>query len=245
VGNKPTLYFNNEKDMVIMDPLLYELLFSDKPLMSHVVPFRILAVDPATTKSGWAVLDVTSLQPLNIKIVATSQIDGKLLLKTKKEMNQHFTDQFCVLDALASEYHDLIEFYGPDYVVSEGAFAHAHAAAAVALTLAINILRQTCHKLLGKDIVVIPPTVSKMAFTGSGAADRDHMRLAYQTNAYLDGVVADDKITEHEIDATAHGVAMVFVHILKTVIQISAKERRRAKLEKKKLKELKALEASR
>lgn len=200
------------------------------------LPYRILAVDPATTKSGWAILDVISLEPLKIVIVAHAALDGQKLLRTRKEMSTLFPAQFCVLDALLEEYERLITLYKPDQIVSEGAFGHLHLAALIALTLAINVLRRASKRLLNKNIIEVPPTISKLSFTGKGGADKDHMRLAYQTNVYLDGTVADELISEHEIDAISHGVAHVRRDIVGDVVQLSAKERRdrkRAKAEAK------------
>ena len=204
------------------------------------LPYRIFAVDPATGKSGWAVLDLISLNPLKINIIATGQLDGDKLLRIKKEMSNIFQRQFCILDALFDEYEKLIFIYNPSQVVVEGAYGHTHMSALISLTLATNELRRASKKILNKDIIVIPPTISKVAFTGRGGSDKDHMRLAYQTNDYLEGVVPDDEISEHQIDSIAHGVGFIKRDITEEVIQLSGKEKRAAKqarIEKKKLKE--------
>lgn len=208
--------------------------------MDIPLPYRILAVDPATTTSGWAMLEVTSLYPLKIKVVKTNQIEGQKLLREKKQMSKLFSKQFCVVDALEHEYVKLIEEWNPHEVVSEGAFAHIHISAALALTLAIHALRRACYNTLGKDIIVVPPTITKLAFTGKGNADKDLMRSHFESNGYLQycGYSLVD-ISEHEIDAVAHGVGHVFRDILGTVIQISAQEKRQAKREKEKLKKKK------
>ncbi len=202
-----------------------------------ILPYRILAVDPATTKSGWAILDIVSLSPLKIKIVASGQLDGQKLVRSKKEMIAIFPIQFCVLDALLDEYERLIELYKPDQIVSESAYGYVHMSALIALTLAINVLRRASKRLLNKDVITIPPTISKRAFAGSGGADKDHMRLAYQTNTYLEGVVPDSEISEHEIDSIAHGVGHIRRDLIGDIQQISAKEKRRSKSQKQKEKD--------
>lgn len=202
-----------------------------------ILPYRILAVDPATTKSGWAILDIVSLHPLKIVIVASGQLDGQKLLRNKKEMLTIFSSQFCVLDALLDEYERLIELYKPDQIVSESAYGYVHMSALIALTLAINVLRRASKRLLNKDVVTIPPTISKSAFAGSGGADKDRMRIAYQTNEYLEGVVPNSEISEHEIDSIAHGVGYIRRDIIGDIQQISAKDKKRLKLQKQKEKD--------
>lgn len=201
--------------------------------MIPTLPYRVLAIDPAITKSGWTVLDFLSFFPLKIKIVKTGQIDGQKLLKTRKEMMGNFQPQFCILDALSEVYESIIREYDPDQIVSEGTYGHLHLSALISLTLVINELRKLSKKIYERDIVSIPPTISKLSFTGSGGADKDVMRLAYQTNKYLEGTVPDDQISEHEIDACSHGVAHVRRDIIRDIIQISAKEKRAAKQARK------------
>lgn len=204
--------------------------------MDIPLPYRILAVDPATTTSGWAMLEVTSLHPLKITVVKTNQIEGQKLLREKKSMSKLFSKQFCVVDALEHEYIKLIEDFNPHEVVSEGAFAHIHISAALALTLAIHALRRACYNTLGKDIVVIPPTITKLAATGKGNADKDLMRLAYNTSTIFTKFNDSTDISEHEIDAVFHGHGFICRDILGTVVQVSAQEKRQIKREKEKKK---------
>ena len=203
------------------------------------LPYRVFAVDPATGKSGWAVVDLLSVQPLRIRIIAHGLLEGDKLLRTKKEMAELYPRQFCVLDALYDEYERLIKLYKPDRVASESAFGYVHMSAFMSLTLAINTLRRVSAKLLNKDIMEVPPTITKAAFTGRGGADKDLMRLAYQTNPYLENKVEDGNlISEHEIDAIGHSIGHIKRDILQTINQVSAKDKKRQKLERKKAKQL-------
>jgi Holliday junction resolvasome RuvABC endonuclease subunit len=201
-------------------------------------PFRVLAIDPATGKSGWTILDIYSLLPLRIVIVKHGQLDGDKLLKEKKEMLPIYGRQFCILDALFDAYVEIMTFYKPDVVVSESAFGYKHMNALISLTLAIDTLSRAARKVLGKSVTLVPPTITKKAFTGNGGADKDLMRLAYQSNTFLEGVVADDQITEHEIDAIGHGVGYIRRDLIGDVVQLSAKDKKAAK----QLRVLKALE---
>lgn len=202
--------------------------------MSPALPYRVFAVDPATTVSAWAVLDVVSFNPLKIVVVAHAQIDGQKLLKERRELSSMFSKQFCVLDALEEAYTRLLEEYKPNVVVSEGAFAHLHVSAALALTLAIHTLRRVSRNVLGLNVIEVPPTITKRAFANHGGADKDLMRKAYESCDYLTKTDAIE-ISEHEIDAIGHGVGHVKRDITGEVIQISALEKKRAKREKQKL----------
>lgn len=199
-------------------------------MMSITLPYRILSVDPATGKSGWSILDLIRLNPLQVRIIAHGQFDGEKLFRKQKEMAERFHKQFCTLAALGQEYEDLMRMYKPDIVVSESAFGYAHMNALISLTLAINELRRASRIVLDKDIVTVPPTITKKAFTGSGSADKDHMRLAYQTHIYLEGKVEDGNIiSEHEIDAIGHGIGFIRRDIIGDIVQISAKDKKKKK----------------
>lgn len=204
--------------------------------MDIPLPYRILAVDPATTTSGWAMLEILQLSPLTIRIHKHGQMIGSQLLKERKFKKKIFSAQYCTVDVLEDEYVSLITEWNPHIVVSEGAFAHIHVSAALALTLAIHALRRASDRTIGKDIVIIPPTITKLAFTGKGNADKDAMRLAYDNATLFIKSGANEELTEHEIDAIAHGYGYICRDILGTVVQISAAERRQAKREKEKRK---------
>ena len=179
--------------------------------MDIKLPLRIFSVDPATTKSGWSVLELISINPLKIKVLKHGQIDGQKLLTRNKEMTKIFQKQFCVLDALEQEYVSLIEEYQPDIVVSESAFGYTHMSALIALTLAIDTLRRASKRVRGKDITLVAPTLSKKAATGSGVADKLKMREAYLNTTYLEKIGTE--LSEHEIDAIFHGIAYVKIYI--------------------------------
>lgn len=196
------------------------------------LPLRVFAVDPATGKSGWSLLVVSSLSPLKIEIVARGVLDGQKLLKEKKDLALTFGRQFCILDALADEYVRLLGELEPDVVVSESAFGYTHMSALISLTLAIHQLRQASKQVLGKDIVTVPPTITKLAFTGKGNADKDMMRKAFAEAGYLSRDPGNTEITEHEIDAIAHGVGFIRRDLIGDVVQVSAKEKRKKKREK-------------
>jgi Holliday junction resolvasome RuvABC endonuclease subunit len=205
--------------------------------MDIKLPLRIFSVDPATTKSGWAVLELISISPLKVRVLKHAQIDGQKLLTKNKEMSKLFQKQFCVLDSLEQEYVYLIDHYKPDIVVSESAFGYTHMSAVIALTLAIDTLRRASKRVRGKDIVLIPPTISKKALTGSGGADKDQMKISLLSSTEVEFEEAPVDISEHEIDAVSHAIGFIKRDITQEIVQISALDKKRQKREKLKQKE--------
>lgn len=192
------------------------------------LPLTVLAIDPATTISGWSILSLVSLDPLQIVVRDHGVIDGNKLAKRNKELSQKFQRQFCVLDALYHEYCDLIVKYSPDEIVSECAFGYKHMSAFMALTLAIHSLRRAARDTIGKDIHEVPPTISKKALADTGGADKPMMREAYFRVPFLIKPDCPD-ISEHEIDSVGHGTGYIRRDIIGDVVQVSAKDKKRKK----------------
>lgn len=210
--------------------------------MLYSLPFKILAVDPATGLSGWSELLVKSLNPLTVEVCQTGVLDGEKIYKSKKEIYAQYSRQYCIVDSLREEYINLINLIKPDIVISEGAFAGNNISAVISLTLAVNSLRNASHVTLNKDIVIVAPRFTKRAFTGDSMADKDLMRLAYFTKDDLIRVHDNLNISEHEIDAVAHGYAFVRRDLVQDIIQISSADKRREKRERQKEREKKRLQ---
>lgn len=201
------------------------------------LPRKIFSVDPATTLSGWSLLSLDSLAPLSVTVCTRGQIDGQKLVRKYKDELKVYPKQLCVLEALYEEYCSLLAEFKPDVVVSESAFGYAHMSALISLTLAINALMRAAKDTLGVSVVLLPPTVSKRSFADHGSADKEKMRIAYNTIPWLNRGENPLLISEHEIDAIAHGVGHIRRDIIGDVIQVSALEKKRAKRQKEKEKE--------
>lgn len=196
-------------------------------MISIILPYRILAVDPATGISGWSILDVTSISPLRVTVVASGTINGEKIIRENKDLLKNFGRQYCILDVLFDRYVDLIQMYKPTAIVSESAYGYTHMSALISLTLAIHTLRRASHAALGVDIVTVVPTISKKSATGHGGADKDAMRKAYDDAAYI--TKEDRVLTEHEIDSIWHGIAHIRRDVIGDVEQISAKDKKKKK----------------
>lgn len=204
----------------------------------YILPLKILAIDPAAAGiSGWAELLLISLSPLTIKICNTGTLSGDQVYKQKKDIYPGYSKQYCIVDSLREEYIALIRRIQPHIVVSEGAFAGNNISAVISLTLAVNALRTAAHVTINKDIVIVAPRTTKKAFTGDSMADKDVMRLAFFTNQELIHEKNNLEISEHEIDAVAHGYAFIKRDITHEIVQISSTDIRRLKKERKRLRE--------
>lgn len=215
--------------------------------MSVILPYRIIAVDPAVGLSGWVVLDVECLDPLSIRVIDHGKIDGAKLVRDLNIKKPNFTKQYCVTTALRAFYGELAERFRPHKFVSEGAFGHLHLSAFTSLTLIIREIRHVSEQYLNDDVATVPPTVSKLSFTENGGADKDLMRICYKVIPWLIRLPrsqngTEEEISEHEIDAISHGCAYVRAFMTQTVTWISGKERRAQKRERQKIREAKQQE---
>ncbi len=204
----------------------------------YPLPLKILAIDPAAAGiSGWAELLLTSLSPLSITIGNTGTLHGDQVYRQKKDAYPGYSRQYCIVDSLREEYIQLINLIQPHVVVSEGAFAGNNISAVISLTLAVNALRTAAHVTMGKDIIIVAPRTTKKAFTGDSMADKDIMRLAFFTHEEFVHTKDNLEISEHEIDAVAHGYAFIKRDITHEITQTSSADIRRMKKERKRLRE--------
>ena len=194
---------------------------------------RVITFDPSIDKMGIVVLDFT-YSPFKVVEVYRSTTNGAKLERLRKYMLDRFSKSYCKLDALEEIIDNLFEEYKPDEAATESAFSYNRPAVVISLTYVIGLLRRKVHKFLDKDIHTVAPVQTKRAVTGNKDASKDQMREWYDKCDYI--VKLPGTASEHEIDATAHGITYVLRDVLKTYVpELTAKE-------KKKLKKLKVLE---
>lgn len=179
-------------------------------------PFRVVSFDPGITKMGVAVLDFyLTEKDFTVTEVLRTTLSGDSLMRTRKHMYDRFIKQYIKQDAMEEQIASIIDEYRPDAVASEGAFAYKHPAAIISLTLIIGAIRRHTHRVLDQDVHIMSPTFVKMAFSGTGEAGKPEMRATYENHPKITRL--EGKASEHEIDAVAHGCAMVLRDVLKTV----------------------------
>lgn len=195
-------------------------------MLEKKVGYRILAIDPAAGTSGWCLIEITGYDPITATIVAHGTVSGDKLVREDKPLFKAFGRQFSIVDRLELAYASIIAEHQPDIVVSESAFGYTHMSALISLTLVIHSIRRASRALLGRDIVTVPPTISKKSATGSGGADKDAMRLAFDKADFVTRGPIED-FSEHEIDAFWHGMAHVHRDIIGDIVQVSAKDKKK------------------
>lgn len=174
----------------------------------------ILAFDPGIDFMGWSVL---TLHPPKEKIIIkdSGTLEGKTYYKKHDlSLRKKFKRPFIILQSYKKVFKELIEKYNPDYVVSEGAFAHSFIAAAFSLITIIHVLRQVCFEVLCKDIEIIAPMQTKSILTGKNMADKEMIKVCINKNKNLALHKSCDLYTEHEYDSIGHGYAFIHMKIL-------------------------------
>ena len=77
---------------------------------------RLLAIDPGTGHSGWAILD--RLDDGTYIVVTCGYINGdRLLIEYVQGMGKYFNKVFTKLIALECRYSEIIALYQPDAIV--------------------------------------------------------------------------------------------------------------------------------
>lgn len=190
---------------------------------------RILAFDPGAGVTGWCVLEYDSKRD-KVTLVKHGLIKGEQAAKAlKKVMLPEFSRQYTILCAIRDVVTALIQQEKPDYVTSEGPFAHRFIQAYASLKLVVDRIRQAVHQTLNRDLYEIQPTEAKRDLAGKGTAKKEEMKEAIAvrkdivTTAHTRHSL---KIaTEHEIDAVGVGYSFIQRH-LKPQLQTSTTKKK-------------------
>lgn len=123
---------------------------------------RILALDPSSQNTGFAVMQIERNAP---HIVKSGSISHPKPRKVTYEDKCRFI--FMVVK------NQLLEWQ-PDLVVIEYPFVGRNAKTAVQLGRLCGMLEATCQ-IMGYSYMTVMPTVWKAAFAGSGGADKNQV----------------------------------------------------------------------
>lgn len=167
---------------------------------------RILSFDPAAGKMGWAFSEY-NLQSKKLIVRKIGLIKGDQIIKThRKTMLDEYGKQFTVLHAIREVAETIIRENEPDYVVTEGPFAHRFVQAYASLKLVIDRLRQAAQSTLNQTVYEVQPKEAKLATVGKGTADKDEIRAAILAHKNIKFMLTRKispkrDISEHEFDA--------------------------------------------
>lgn len=173
---------------------------------------RVLAIDPGSGSTGYAVLDY-DLNTGHTTVLHHGVWTGARLIKERKEMQTKFSKSFIILDVYYHLFSQMMRTHQPQYVVSEGAFYHRFAQTYASLTLVIHTLRRACHDILDSDIYEVAPMETKKEVAGNHMADKVQIKDALLSRAQLtivsEATIAIDDLSEHAYDAIAHGLTFI------------------------------------
>lgn len=169
-----------------------------------------MSIDPGLSNLGWSIIDYD--RSTNIKTVERyGVITGKSLLKSRKDMQDHFEKRHIIVWELEPLIMEMVKDYGPEYVVVEEPFSHIHIQAYSALVIVVMAVRTAVRKTLGRDIYRIAPKEGKKAISNDGTATKEAVMDAIAANQYI--IIKqhkhNDDMTEHAADSIAVGVAFI------------------------------------
>lgn len=176
-------------------------------------PLRILAFDPASGTMGWAVLEY-DVKKKRTTVTHHGLVEGEKAAKElRKTMLAEFGRQYTTLCAIRDVLKSLITTVNPDYVTSEGPFAHRFVQAYASLKLVVDRIRQASHEILNQTTHEIQPTEVKADAAGSGTAKKEEVKAGLLAKKDLLFTASTRKsvkdASEHEIDAIGVGYAFI------------------------------------
>jgi len=175
------------------------------PLTTEI---RVLAFDPGITSMGWSLL-AYDLTTGKAAVLARGTLTGQHLLKERKDMQNKFSKAFIILEVYYEIFCRMLRDYQPQHVVAEGAFHHKFAQTYASLKLVLHTLRRACWDVLGFDLYEIAPMETKKLIAGNHMADKT---LIFESDEQ-----PLDNMTEHEYDATGHGLTFIHKILLPTL----------------------------
>lgn len=121
---------------------------------------RILGIDPALTKSGWAIVERKG----NVSIYIAS---GVIKTDSKEPLAQR-------LKLIYTTISDVISKYQPNLAAIEETFVNKNAATSLKLGCARGAVI-TCLAMHDLEVMEFTPKYIKKSLTGSGSADKNQM----------------------------------------------------------------------
>jgi Holliday junction resolvasome RuvABC endonuclease subunit len=188
---------------------------------------RVLSFDPGLYKMGYA-LSEYNLRTGKCKILEFDLILGDRIAKERKKyMLPIFAKQYTILCAIHDHSKEIMMRVKPDYVVSEGAFAHLFIAAFISLKLVIDRIRQAAHKSLNINPYEMPPKeVKAVVFEGTATKDDIYNAVNTHNDILIKDKVKYKEASEHEADAIAINYAFCkkFIPLILQGIDPTAKK---------------------
>ena len=184
------------------------LLLRVNHILLELHDMRILAIDPGTTNTGIAIIDIDA--NLQLHLIFAETIDAILLSQQYKDIAYLYGIRQAKIHAIATQIKYICTLYTPDVVISEAPFysptrPNAFAALVETITTIRCYVRQVFPYI---DFSTIDPSTVKKNMGVSGiSGDKSLMlkavklqRLSYENSVNL------DSLDEHAIDAISVGL---------------------------------------
>lgn len=185
------------------------MLMDDKGIVQD---YRILSIDPGSTKLGIAIIDVHPTEFTSTVIHATT-VDAPTLLRYYEQCAATHGERVARILAMENAVFKMLRAWEPEMVVSESPFMGRFPQAFAALTECLSSIRRAMQEYRpGRALHEIDPSSVKNAVGVSGkSSDKELMREALPKLADLSFTdeVSLDELDEHAIDAIAVGYARV------------------------------------
>ena len=166
----------------------------------------ILAVDPAVSHLGWAIL--TDHEDGTVSVVDTGMIEASKYASRaiNREACERHSKRMISLNIISVEIDKLIIKYNPFCIAIEDAFAARFIHALIALVQVITTISWLGFNTYGLVSYRVPTKIAKKEVTGSGGKGK----LAVEECIFNKMNIPEDLlITEHIADAIAVGYALI------------------------------------
>ena len=173
--------------------------------------FRIMALDPGLTTTGWSILDRDS-ETGDLTVFKTGELHPSPTVDRKdyRDEVERFDKRTMSLTVLRSEVTKLIEMFSPDACTCEDAFINPKRPAAYgALCMIICTVKLLCRDVARKPLITIPTKIAKLEIAHSGSSGKLDVISAVSNNPHIKfrDEIEKTQMSEHVADSIAVGYA--------------------------------------
>lgn len=181
--------------------------------MSRIV--RVLAIDPALSACGWALLDLVAAEKGKTPEIQVTSFGCIKSIGTAKRVAysvevEKYGTTIVSLALLRDRLGEIIETYKPDYVAIEDAFYNRFRPNAYAsLVQCISVIQLLCRDKFDIESFKIPTRTAKQTLVGNGNASKEDVMKAVLNSKHIKFKKTKKNDTTdmvlHESDAIAVG----------------------------------------
>jgi Holliday junction resolvasome RuvABC endonuclease subunit len=175
--------------------------------MANNKKFRILALDPGLTTTGWSILD-RDYDTGNLTVIKTGEMHPSPTVDKKnyRDEVERYDKRTMSLTVLREEVTKLITTFSPDAISCEDAFINPKRPAAYgALCMIICTVKLLCRDIARKPLIVIPTKIAKLEMTHSGSSGKYDVISAVSSNPHIifKDEIEKTQMSEHVADSIA------------------------------------------